>query len=103
MELEGDMITYTAGYKYDPEGVHARVLDFPGAISCGTDLADARSMLADALWIMAESYILDGDSFPKPQPGATDSEMDVIEPIYLCLSASSQPVAEEVIASDEKK
>jgi hypothetical protein len=32
------MLTYKAGYKFDPDGVHAEVLDFAGAISCGTDL-----------------------------------------------------------------
>jgi len=96
------MIQYTAGYKYDPEGVHARVLDFPGAISCGTDLEDARMMLADSLWVMAESYIVDGDPFPKPEPGVTDPEMDVIEPIYLFVSASSQPEPEAASTAHEE-
>src|SRR6266481_4560036 len=96
------MIQYTAGYKYDPEGVHARVLDFPAVISCGTDLEDARMMLADCLWVMTESYILDGDPIPKPRAGVTDPEMDVIEPIYLNLSGSSQPVPQPVSVADEE-
>lgn len=93
------MIAYTAGYKYDPDGVHARVLDFPGAISCGVDLDDARLMLADSLWVMAETYILDGDPLPTPQPGMADPEMDVIESIYLHFSASSRLAMQEVGAS----
>lgn len=96
------MIQYTAGYKYDPEGVHARVLDFPGAISCGTNLDDARMMLADCLGVMAESYILDGDPFPKPQLGMTDPEMDIIEPIYLVVAGSTQPVPETASVAYEE-
>ena len=35
------MITYRAMYKFLDDGVHAEVLDFPGAISSGHDLDDA--------------------------------------------------------------
>jgi predicted RNase H-like HicB family nuclease len=90
----GMMIEYKAGYKFDPDGVHAEVLDFPGAISCGTDLADARMMLADALAIMAETYIQDGSPVPKPDPSVVNSSMDVVEPIYLNLLGSTQPLPE---------
>ena len=41
------MITYTAGYKIDADGTHAEVLDFPGVLTCGADLAEARQ--ADGL------------------------------------------------------
>jgi predicted RNase H-like HicB family nuclease len=88
------MIAYKAGYKFDPDGVHAEVLDFPGAISCETDLEDARMMLADALAVMAEIYIQDEDPIPKPDPNVVNSSMDVVEPIYLNLLGSTQPICE---------
>jgi hypothetical protein len=49
------MLTYKAMYKYVDGGVHADVLDFPGAISSGRDLNEAREMLASALVDMAET------------------------------------------------
>jgi predicted RNase H-like HicB family nuclease len=39
------MITYRAMYKFEDDGVHAEVLDFPGVITCGTDLDEARRLL----------------------------------------------------------
>jgi predicted RNase H-like HicB family nuclease len=48
------MLTYKAMYKYLDEGVHAEVLDFPGVISFGETLEEARRMLASALVDMAE-------------------------------------------------
>lgn len=47
------MITYKAMYKYVDGGVHAEVLDFPGAISFGKSLDDAKEMLAAALQAFA--------------------------------------------------
>ena len=48
------MLTYKAAYQFIEGGVHAHVLDFPGAITCGSDLAEARRLLASALLDMAE-------------------------------------------------
>ena len=36
------MLTYKAMYKYLDQGVHAEVLDFPGAITCGADLENVQ-------------------------------------------------------------
>jgi predicted RNase H-like HicB family nuclease len=83
------MLIYKAIYIFDPDGVHAQVLDFPGAISCGRDLAEARKQLAGALVDMAETYLLDGEPLPLPNSKLTDPEADVEEPIYLLLSASA--------------
>jgi predicted RNase H-like HicB family nuclease len=77
------MLTYRAMYKYLDEGVHAEVLDFPGAISLGEDLEDARRMLASALVDMAETNLLHGESLPPPDPTCTDIEADLEEPIHL--------------------
>ncbi|RMF85273.1 MAG: type II toxin-antitoxin system HicB family antitoxin [Nitrospinota bacterium] len=75
-------------YKYLDEGVHAEVLDFPGVITWGADLAEARRLLASALVDMAETYLLQGESLPQPDPACTDPDADVEEPIYLFLQAA---------------
>jgi hypothetical protein len=83
------VIQYKAGYKFVDAAVHAQVLDFPAAISCGTDLDDARRMLGLALIDVAETLVGLGEPLPRPDPASTDPEMDLVEPIYLHLSASS--------------
>jgi predicted RNase H-like HicB family nuclease len=82
------MLTYKAMYKFVEGGVHAEVLDFPGVISCGKDLDDARRMLASALVDMAEANLLAGEPLPVADPRRTDPEADLEEPIYLFLSAA---------------
>jgi predicted RNase H-like HicB family nuclease len=84
------MLTYKAMYKYLDEGVHAEVLDFPGAISFGEDLEEARRMLASALVDMAETNLLHGEPLPQPNPQSTDPEADLEEPIHLLLTATSR-------------
>jgi len=84
------MLTYRAMFKFLPQGVHAEVLDFPGVISCGADLNEARSMLRSALVDMAEANLLGGEPLPTPNPLATDAESDLEEPIHLLLSAASR-------------
>jgi len=83
------MLTYRAMYKFLDDGVHAEVLDFPGVISCGKDLNEARAMLRSALVDMAETNLGRGESLPKPNPRATDPEADLEEPIHLLLTAAS--------------
>ena len=83
------MIAYRAGYKQVKTGIHAQALDFPGAISWGGNLAEARAALASALVDVAESLLADGLPLPVPDPHAVDPEMDVVEPIYFHLAASS--------------
>lgn len=86
------MLTYKAMYKVDPDGVHAEVLDFPGAITCAQSLEEARRLLASALVDMAETNLLLGEPLPIPNPQAHDAEADIEEPIYLLLNASSRVV-----------
>jgi predicted RNase H-like HicB family nuclease len=83
------MLTYKAMYKFADDGVHAEVLDYPGTISCGRDLNEARRQLAAALVDMAETDLLTQRLLPIPNPAATDSEADIEEPIHLLLSAST--------------
>jgi hypothetical protein len=84
------MLQYKAGYKFVDGGVHAQVLDFPAAISCGSDLDDARRMLGLALVDVAETLIGIGGALPRPDPAVSDPEMDIEEPIFLHLVASSE-------------
>jgi hypothetical protein len=84
------MIRYKAGYKHVATGVHAQVLDFPAAITCGADLDAARRLLAAALVDAAEAAIEAGEPLPLPDPAASDPEMDIEEPIYLHLVASTE-------------
>jgi predicted RNase H-like HicB family nuclease len=84
------MLTYKAMYKYLDEGVHAEVLDFPGVISFGEDLGEARRMLASALVDMAETNLLHGEPLPHPDPMSSDPDADIEEPIHLLLTAASR-------------
>ena len=84
------MLTYKAMYKFLDQGVHAEVLDFPGAITVGKNLREARRLLANALVEMAETNLLHGDPLPRPDPSRTDPEADLEEPIHLMLTAASQ-------------
>ncbi len=83
------MLGYKAGYKFVEGGVHAQVLDFPAAITCGNDLAEARQLLAVALVDVAEALLELGQPLPVPNPLLSDVEMDIEEPIYLHLRSSS--------------
>ena len=76
------MLTYKAMFKFVDGGVHAEVLDFPGAITCGQDIDEARRLLSGALADVAETYCLQGEPLPTPDPNVTNSEADIEEPIH---------------------
>jgi predicted RNase H-like HicB family nuclease len=85
------MLVYKAMFKFLDDGsVHAEVLDFPGAITFGTDLDDARERLASALVDMAETNLLNHEPLPTPDPSAADPQSDLEEPIHLILTAASR-------------
>ena len=83
------MLQYKAGFKYVGGGVHAQVLDFPAAITCAGDLAEARRLLSVALVDVAEAAVESGQALPVPDAEVFDAEMDIEEPIYLHLRASA--------------
>ena len=83
------MLSYKAAYQFVEGGVHALVLDFPGAITSGADLDEARRLLASALLDLAELALDRGEPLPRPNPSLTDPEADVEEPIHLHLRAST--------------
>jgi predicted RNase H-like HicB family nuclease len=86
------MLTYKAMYKSVPGGVHAEVLDFPGTISFGKTLEEARRLLGSALVDMAETNVLLGEALPKPDVTLHDAEADLEEPIHLILNAASKVI-----------
>lgn len=83
------MLTYKAAYQFVDGGVHAHVLDFPGAITCGADIDEARRLLASALLDLASYALEQGESLPHPDPTLLDPDADVEEPIHLHLQVSS--------------
>lgn len=83
------MLTYKAAYKFLYQGIHAEVLDFPGTITCGETLQEARRLLASALVDMAETALPNGEPLPQPDPSCTDPNSDLEEPIHLLLTAAS--------------
>ena len=79
------MLTYKASYKLAEGVMLAAVLDFPGTISYGNSLDDARKNLASALHDMAETNLLRGEPLPLPTPSLTHPDADLEEPIHLAL------------------
>ena len=75
-------------YKMIDEGVHAEVLDFPGAISFGANMEEAPHVGKCARG-HGRNVFLQSEPLPAPDPARTDPDADLEEPIYLLLSASS--------------
>ncbi len=84
------MLTSRAMLKFVQDGVHAEILDFPGVITFGASQEEARRLLASALVDMAETNLLQGEPLPRPDPGLTDPEADLEEPIHLLLTVTSR-------------
>jgi predicted RNase H-like HicB family nuclease len=79
------LVYHAAFYKYaEDDGWYVvSVLDFPGVNTQGRTLREARFMVKDALKLMAESYLEDGRTLPKPNPQAADAQAKRIEKIRL--------------------
>ncbi len=86
------MLQYHVAF-YLPKGsdrmVVAEALDFPGAVSQGFDLADARVMIASAMEDLAQSLLENGNPLPQPNADASDSEADLIELLPLAVEVGS--------------
>ena len=72
MQYDGRMLRYHIAL-YLPrvagEMVVAEALDFPGAVTQGFDLADARLMIASAMEDLARCLLEDGKPLLDPEPG----------------------------------
>jgi predicted RNase H-like HicB family nuclease len=60
------------------EMVVAEALDFPGAMTQGFDLPDARLMIASAMEDLAQCLLEEGKPLPTPDPNAS-ADADLIE------------------------
>ncbi len=58
--------------------VVAEALDFPGAVTQGFDLADARLMIADPMQDLAQCLLEEGKPLPTPDPDAA-ADADLVE------------------------
>jgi predicted RNase H-like HicB family nuclease len=65
------------------EKVVAEALDFPGAVTQGFDLADARLMIGSAMEDLAQLLLEEGKPFPTPNPDANAPDADLVELIPL--------------------
>ena len=86
------MLRYHIAF-YLPEApslmVVAEALDFPGAVSQGFDLPDARVMIASALEDLAQLLLEQGKPLPMPNPDAEALDADLVELIPVSVYAGS--------------
>ena len=69
------MLGYHAAYYRGESGwIVAKALDFPGALSQGRTLNSARRMIRDALRLMAETLIEEGEPLPLPKARVKDKK-----------------------------
>jgi predicted RNase H-like HicB family nuclease len=69
--------------------VIAEALDFPGAVTQGFDLQDARLMIGSALEDLAQLLIEEGKPLPMPDPEASAADADLVELVPLSIHAGS--------------
>ena len=76
------MVEYHAAYYQGDDGwIVAIVLGFPGANSQGKTLRSAGRMIKDALRLLAETYLEEGEALPPPNPKAKDKKAIFLETI----------------------
>jgi predicted RNase H-like HicB family nuclease len=73
------------------EIVVAEALDFPGALSQGFDLPDARLMIASAMEDLGQSLLEEGKPLPTPDPNAS-ADADLIELVPLSVHVGAPRV-----------
>jgi hypothetical protein len=74
------------------EMVVAEALDFPGALSQGFDLPDARLMIASAMEDLAQILLEEGKALPVPNADAAALDADLIELVPLSVHVGSPRV-----------
>jgi predicted RNase H-like HicB family nuclease len=73
------------------EMVVAEALDFPGAVTQGFDLSDARLMIASAMEDLAQCLLEEGKPLPVPNQEAT-ADADLIELVPLSVHVGAHRV-----------
>jgi predicted RNase H-like HicB family nuclease len=87
------MLHYHVAFYLPADGekmVIAEALDFPGAVSQGFDLADARLMIASAMEDLSMLLLEEGKPLPKPDPNAAAPDADLIELIPLSVEVGAR-------------
>jgi predicted RNase H-like HicB family nuclease len=74
------------------EMVVAEALDFPGAVTQGFDLPDARLMIASAMEDLAQVLLEEGKPLPTPFAEAPTSDADLIELVPLSVHVGAPRV-----------
>jgi predicted RNase H-like HicB family nuclease len=69
--------------------VVAEALDFPGAVTQGFDLQDARLMIGSALEDLAQLLLEEGKPLPVPSDEAPNPDADLIELVPLSVHAGT--------------
>jgi len=75
--------------KVPGEVVIAEALDFPGAVTQGFDLPDARLMIASALEDLAQLFLEEGRPLPVPSKEVHRPDADLIELLPLSVHAGT--------------
>jgi len=73
------------------EIVVAEVLDFPGAVTQGFDLPDARLMIAGAIEDLVQALREEGRALPVPSANVQSADADLIELVPLSVHAGAAP------------
>jgi predicted RNase H-like HicB family nuclease len=71
--------------------VVAEALDFPGAVTQGFDLPDARLMISSALEDLAQALLEEGKPLPVPCEEVHSFDADLIELVPLSVHAGIAP------------
>jgi predicted RNase H-like HicB family nuclease len=93
-QYDGRMLRYHIAFRLprtSGEMVVAEALDFPGAVTQGFDLADARLMIASAMEDLAHCLLEEGMPLPTPNPDVT-SDADLIELVPLSVHVGAPRV-----------
>ena len=77
--------------KVSGDMVIAEALDFPGAVTQGFDLPDARLMVSSALEDLAQALLEEGKPLPIPSDTAHSPDADLIELVPLSIHAGFAP------------
>ena len=91
----GYMLRYQVAFHFphaQGEMVVAEALDFPGAVSQGFDLPDARLMIASAMGDLAELLLEESKPLPTPNPDASATDADLIELVSLSVHVGASRV-----------
>ncbi len=94
---DGRMLRYHIAFHLPRTAMHemvvAEALDFPGAVTQGFDLPDARLMIASAMEDLAQCLLEEGKPLPTPDPDAS-ADADLIELMPLSVHVGA-PVGSE--------